>query len=183
MEFKEVTYKDRTFKVSKCGKVQKINGKLKAIHKNSSGYYSFTTPDKLILVHRLVALAFVPNPNNYPIVNHIDGNKENNNADNLEWCTYSQNNIHAIKVLGKKVNLDGLRATWVDSPNKKKIYVYDQYNNLINIFNSGKDCATFYRMTNSNVTRIMKSSNKYHVSKNEYHIFLFEPLNIVINPS
>lgn len=47
-------------------------------------------------VHRLVAQAFISNPNNYPIINHIDGNKKNNNVSNLEWTTYSRNNQHAL---------------------------------------------------------------------------------------
>ena len=42
-------------------------------------------------IHRLVAEAFIPNPNNYPCINHKDENKENNNANNLEWCTYKYN--------------------------------------------------------------------------------------------
>ena len=48
-------------------------------------------------IHSLVANAFVPNPNGYRYVNHIDGNKKNNNADNLEWCTHKQNMEHASK--------------------------------------------------------------------------------------
>ena len=52
---------------------------------------------KLFKVHRLVAKYFIPNPNSYPIVNHIDGNKLNANVSNLEWTTYKGNSEHAVK--------------------------------------------------------------------------------------
>ena len=47
------------------------------------------------LVHRLIAQTFLPNPNNYPCVNHINGNKLDNNVNNLEWCTVAHNTQHS----------------------------------------------------------------------------------------
>ena len=53
---------------------------------------------KAFLVHRLVALTFLPNEEDHPEVNHIDGNKSNNALSNLEWCSRSENKQHALKL-------------------------------------------------------------------------------------
>ena len=69
------------------------------------GYHEIVLNGKPYRVHRLVAEAFIPNTENKPCINHKDGNKQNNNADNLEWCTHSENTIHSFKNgLQKKVH-------------------------------------------------------------------------------
>lgn len=77
---------------------------------NIEGYYQVHLCNndkcKTFRVHRIVAKAFIDNPNNYPQINHIDGNKTNNDFRNLEWCTLQQNINHAIKnhLCGKLCN-------------------------------------------------------------------------------
>jgi hypothetical protein len=56
------------------------------------------------LIHRLVAIHFIDNPNKYNCVNHIDLNKKNNNVNNLEWLTSSENSIHYVNLLNQKTS-------------------------------------------------------------------------------
>ena len=90
--------------IHKTGRKQRVTEKiLKNSTKKSSAYHVVLLSKGGVAtgfkVSRLVAKAFIPNPNNYKIVNHIDGNKGNNNIENLEWCTATWNNIHAFEVL------------------------------------------------------------------------------------
>lgn len=74
--------------------------------KDNRGYLTFhTTINKKCYhwgIHKLLALKYIPNPENYPVINHIDGNKLNNSLDNLEWCTIGYNLKHAYKLGLKK---------------------------------------------------------------------------------
>ena len=78
-----------------------ISERILKLGKNARGYLSVQLCAngivKCFRVYRLVAQAFIPNPDNKPQVNHIDGNKQNNRADNLEWATRSENMQHAYK--------------------------------------------------------------------------------------
>lgn len=63
---------------------------------NAKGYMRVQICGKKYRVHRLVAAAFIPNPRDLPQINHKDGNKGNNSADNLEWCDQMENYLHAV---------------------------------------------------------------------------------------
>ncbi len=73
---------------------------------NKNGYLSIQMGKngKQKLIHRLVALSFIPNPENKYSVNHINGIKNDNRVENLEWCTQSENQLHAYKIGLQKVS-------------------------------------------------------------------------------
>lgn len=74
---------------------------------------------KFARIHRLVAIAFIPNPENKATVNHKNWTPTDNRLENLEWATYSENNLHAQRILW--TNTGNLWNTWIKNPLGKKI--------------------------------------------------------------
>lgn len=105
--WKDVVGYEGLYKVSNFGRIKSFplrsnhNGELIMKNQIITGYKVVSlcknNKMKLVKVHRLVAIAFIDNPDNKPQVNHIDGNKLNNNVDNLEWVTAQENSIHAFR--------------------------------------------------------------------------------------
>lgn len=89
--------------------INKKRGTIVKPQKNGKGYFRVSIGGKLMFVHRLVAEKYIPNPENKPQVNHKDGNKENNSAENLEWVTNLENRKHAVN---NKLHLSGEKCKW-----------------------------------------------------------------------
>ena len=131
---------------------------------------------KIYSVHRLVAQTFLENPNNLPQVNHIDGDKKNNNENNLEWCTAKHNMNEAVRIglfdRCKKIqrknaikNNLGKNHVYANEVTKKKIGQYDKNDNLIKIYESISEAS---RQTGINIMSISCCANKKRKSGGGY---------------
>lgn len=105
---------------------------------------------KQYTVHRIVANAFVPNPNDYPIVNHIDENKLNNNVNNLEWCDYSYNNNYN-HIREQSTN------TYIER-HGKTFFVYDKELNYIGCFNNIHQFGRIYNIKINNFSTTLRKN-------------------------
>lgn len=154
----------RTYHVNQEGgfkTVSKRTGKANTLNPCSlSGPYNVVkvhllNGTKTMLVHRIMASAFIPNSDNKPTVNHIDGNKRNNTISNLEWSTKSEQNIHASRLGLKKFNGED------HSQNKltEKEVIEIRYRTLYADIPEGKE----YGVTNATITDVIRRRSWTHV--------------------
>ena len=118
------------------------NGKYKQVALTKNGI------SKTYKVHRLVAITFIPNPDNLPCVNHKDECPSNNNANNLEWCTTKYNCNY------------GTRIERMAKNHHKKVASFDKDGNLINIYDSIVDASKDRKCDTSSITKCCKGKRK-----------------------
>lgn len=138
-------------------KILSVNGKREGYPfvnlTNNSGSKAFS-------IHRLVAIAFIPNIYNKPLINHIDNSRDNNNFINLEWCTYSQNIKHAINQdrhpsVTKQDKIKLLVSKWESGIYKLKDLAKEQNMNV------GSMAHLLYRNSNYRKIKLLKRENSY----------------------
>ena len=168
------------YEVSNYGRIRRISYNSNNYkHKNEIPYYIKCRYDKdgyvryalckdgkmkQIFAHREVAKAFIPNPNNYPVINHKDCNIKNNYVENLEWCTITYNNRY-IKKMGRTNYCYGKKH-----PNSKVVLQYDKQGNFIRSFESTGEVQ---RILNIPSSMIRSCCNPKNILKT-VHGFIFK---------
>lgn len=143
-EWKDIEGFENQYAVSTKGRVRNLkNGKILAGSYGNDGYRFVRLKGKHHSIHRLVALAFLDNPNNLPQVNHIDEKKDNNDVSNLEWCSASYN-----------VNYSSHKCSC-------KVKQIDKNGNLIMIWNSLSQIEHELGYKSGSISNVCKGMRRY----------------------
>lgn len=149
---------ERTVRFGKTWKV--IKERICSPCLNSSGYYVICLGKyKRQYLHRLVALAFIPNPEKKPQINHINGIKTDNRIENLEWVTVKENNVHAFRI-----GLNKGYSRYGTENNQCHISFSDiEHIRAMKGSSTLKDCAEKYNVSISHVWQIQ--NNKVRIAQ------------------
>lgn len=131
----------KTYSLNPKGKL-----KLLRVYDNGNGYLKITLykkgKPKQVYIHRLVARQFIKNPDKKKYINHKDGDKKNNNVSNLEYCTHSENMLHAF-------------ASGLNKPSHQKpLYQFDPDNRLIAEFSSIQEASKITGINRGNINTV-----------------------------
>lgn len=146
--WKLLEFTDNLYSISDNGKVKNNKtGKILTPVKTHNGYFRVGLPYKLYRIHRLVAEAFIPNPENKHFVNHINGIKTDNRVENLEWVTAKQNINHSWEIGLSKPKYDNIKQP-------KRVIQMDLEDNIIQVFDSLKDAERVTKCNNSEISKV-----------------------------
>ena len=120
---------------------------IRTARKKENGYLELEILGKHHYIHRLVAEAFIPNPDNLPCINHKDENKENNSVENLEWCDYSYNANYGTRTKRAKEKQFGDRFVVINLDTGE-------------VYKTPKDASRATGIHNDSISRVCKGKSK-----------------------
>jgi len=162
-EWREIEGYEGFYEVSNMGRVRRVkkyHGRTGVIKPQPDGrgylHVRLSRDNKVEIrnVHRLVGKAFLPIDERRPYINHKDGQKDNNMADNLEWCTAKENYAHAVNALGFKA------ARGFQKPNTKLSLEQVSEIRLLAQTNKQKDIAEMFGVSKSLVSNIVRNNRR-----------------------
>ena len=160
---KDIPWYEWLYQASSLGRIFSLSRKkIRCVFVRKDGYHlaQLWKKDKLhsLLVHRLVALAFLENVDNKKQVNHINGKKGDNNVNNLERCTQSENQKHSYDVLWNKPSI---QLKGIDNPSSKKVKQYTKEWQEVKIRWSINEAARALNVSVGHIVKCCKKVDKY----------------------